>query len=131
MFVGTVMALTSISADDRRQRSRAGCLARNGAVTLDTNTINSTVCAIGPTVPDDHRTTHHRRTAPHRIADDRTRWRQHGSGPPDPRPSGRRARSSRDWFADHRGVHDRAFAVALGGALQLLVRLDRRRHDDR
>lgn len=49
-FVGTVMALTSISASTGAT-IQGRLLARNAAVTLDTNTINSTVCAIGPTVP--------------------------------------------------------------------------------
>ena len=93
-FVGTVMALTSISASTGAT-IQGRLLARNAAV--DSRHQHDQLDGVRHRAnrpPDDHRTTHHRRTAPHRIADDRTRWRQHGSGPPDPRPSGRRARSS-------------------------------------
>jgi hypothetical protein len=47
-FVGTIMALTSISVTtDTVVAGRA--LARNGAVTLDTNSFLSPACAAGPT----------------------------------------------------------------------------------
>jgi hypothetical protein len=47
-FVGTVMALTSITAETRAT-VEGRLLARNGAVTLDTNTITRPEC--GPTTP--------------------------------------------------------------------------------
>ncbi|GAA3979900.1 ice-binding family protein [Streptomyces plumbiresistens] len=48
-FVGTIMALTSISANTGATID-GRALARNGAVTLDTNTINRGTCAGGGTV---------------------------------------------------------------------------------
>jgi hypothetical protein len=47
-FVGTVMALTSIAAQTGAT-VQGRLLARNGAVTLDDNTITATACAAGPT----------------------------------------------------------------------------------
>ncbi|WP_426245845.1 ice-binding family protein [Nocardioides sp. LHG3406-4] len=49
-FVGTVMALTSISAQTGAT-FQGRLLARNGSVTLDTNTINRPNCAVAPATP--------------------------------------------------------------------------------
>ncbi len=46
-FVGHIFALTSISAQTGAS-IRGQLLARNGAVTLDTNTIINSICVIGP-----------------------------------------------------------------------------------
>ncbi len=55
-FVGTVMALTSITMNtDASLQGRA--LARNGAVTLDTNTITRPTCAVPTTSPSPTATT--------------------------------------------------------------------------
>jgi hypothetical protein len=48
-FVGTIMALTSITATTGA-RIQGRLLARNGAVTLDTNTITAGNCAVTPAV---------------------------------------------------------------------------------
>lgn len=48
VFVGSVLALTSVSATTGASVT-GRLLARNGAVTLDTNTITSTSCAAGST----------------------------------------------------------------------------------
>lgn len=48
VFVGTVLALTSVSAKTGAS-VKGRLLARNGAVTLDTNTITSTSCAAATT----------------------------------------------------------------------------------
>ncbi|MBU7005622.1 ice-binding family protein [Phosphitispora fastidiosa] len=49
-FVGHIFALTSITADSGAT-VQGQLLARNGAVTLDTNTITNGTCAIPPTPP--------------------------------------------------------------------------------
>ncbi|MDP8938267.1 MAG: ice-binding family protein, partial [Actinomycetota bacterium] len=47
-FVGTILALTSITAETNAV-IQGRLLARNGAVTLDSNTITVPVCAVAPT----------------------------------------------------------------------------------
>jgi hypothetical protein len=55
-FIGTIIALTSITLTTGvTMDGRA--LARNGAVTLDTDTITTSRCATGPTVPSTGTTT--------------------------------------------------------------------------
>jgi len=49
-FVGHVIALTSITLSTGARVS-GSVLARNGAVTLDSNTIDMSVCAAGPVTP--------------------------------------------------------------------------------
>ena len=50
VFVGTVLALTSISASTGATIT-GRLLARNGGVTLENNTINAAGCAVGPVAP--------------------------------------------------------------------------------
>lgn len=50
-FQGHILALTSITLDTGASISRGSALARNGAVTLDHNTIDNTTCDIA-SVPD-------------------------------------------------------------------------------
>ena len=47
-FVGTILALQSITVNTSATLDTGAALARNGAVTLDTNTIKKTTCATPP-----------------------------------------------------------------------------------
>ena len=51
-FVGNVMAMQSITVNTRATLDTGSVLARNGAVTLDTNTIKRTACATSSTGTD-------------------------------------------------------------------------------
>ncbi|MDQ2852746.1 MAG: ice-binding family protein, partial [Actinomycetota bacterium] len=55
-FIGSVLALTSITAQTTAT-IQGRLLARNGAVTLDTNTITRPSCSTGPTSPPPTSTT--------------------------------------------------------------------------